>query len=112
MRVLTIDSPGTGGSSSGGGAGSGQRVPRDSAIRGSRDDGGRSGCLDTRVDGSDAERLRAFLTRHRLSKYAAGLAELGVDAVEDLADLEVGDLDEMGMKKLEKRRLLKAVSKL
>ena len=49
--------------------------------------------------------LSAALASARLSEYEAALREFGCTAVEDLADLEERDLLEIGMKRIEVKRL-------
>ena len=51
--------------------------------------------------------LSAALVSARLSEYEAALREFGCANVEDLADLEERDLLEIGMKKIEVKRLQK-----
>jgi len=54
---------------------------------------------------ADAWELAAFLRDHRLEAYAPHFERLGVETVADLATLEDGDCDGMGMKTLPRRRL-------
>ena len=49
--------------------------------------------------------LSAALASARLSQYEAALRELGCKVTEDLAELEEQDLMEIGMKKIEAKRL-------
>ena len=58
---------------------------------------------------ADASALLAFLTAHRLAGYTDALLELGAEEPLDLADLEDEDYDSIGMKKLERNRLHKAL---
>ena len=58
---------------------------------------------------ADASALLAFLTAHRLEGYTDALLELGAEEPLDLADLEDEDYDSIGMKKLERNRLHKAL---
>ena len=53
--------------------------------------------------------LFGFLAQHRLQQYHAALLDLGAQMPADLNDLEEADLDSLGMKKLEKNRLHKAL---
>ena len=46
---------------------------------------------------AEASQLDAWLERRGLGKYRAAIAELGARKVSDLAHLEQGDLDDMGM---------------
>jgi hypothetical protein len=56
--------------------------------------------------------LAAFLSEARLSQYLGPLVELGADMPVDVKDLDEADLDALGMKKLEKTRLQKALDQL
>ena len=63
--------------------------------------------------GQEVVGLDEFLVGLNLDKYAAGLRdELGAAIPTDLKDLDEGDMDELGLKKLEKRRLLRALMEL
>lgn len=53
--------------------------------------------------------LVSFLTSHRLAGYIGPLVELGAEEPVDLTDLQEEDLDGIGMKKLERNRLDKAL---
>ena len=54
--------------------------------------------------------LSTALAQVNLSEYEDALIELGVSAPADLADLEEADCIEIGMKKLEVRRLMRIAS--
>ena len=57
--------------------------------------------------------LDAFLQGLNLQKYAEQLkTDLGAATPADLKDLEDGDMDDLGMKKLEKKRLVRALEAL
>lgn len=51
--------------------------------------------------------LSMFLQNLSLQKFEGALAELGVETITDLEDLEESDLDSIGMKVVHKRRLKK-----
>ena len=51
-----------------------------------------------RIDAADAR------------KYAVGLKGLGVDCVDDLYSLEADDVEEIEMKKLHRRKVLKKIA--
>ena len=52
-----------------------------------------------------------LLSNANLSKYHAKLTELGVQSVDDLKDLDESDYEtEVGMKKIEVKRLLRSLS--
>ena len=53
--------------------------------------------------------LSEALSAVSLSQHEAALRELGVSATADLQDLEEADLVEIGLKKLEIRRLMRLV---
>eukprot|EP01051_Picozoa_sp_SAG22_P006531 SAG22_NODE_431_length_10572_cov_70.070467_4_plen_351_part_00 len=62
-------------------------------------------------DGSSVgAEVAAFLQEHRLGQHAAALAELGVSALEDLADLEETDLADAGLNRIERKRFEKAAA--
>ena len=59
-----------------------------------------------------ADSLAAFLATARLEQYTAKLIELGAGTASDLIGLGEDDMDSIGMKKLEKQRLTKALAAL
>eukprot|EP01045_Picozoa_sp_COSAG04_P025492 COSAG04_NODE_3354_length_2900_cov_14.029275_2_plen_771_part_01 len=62
--------------------------------------------------GSDAEReaLREFLASSRCLAWLDQLEALGVECVADLSEVTEADLEQMGMKPLQRRRILDATS--
>ncbi|CAJ1378104.1 unnamed protein product [Effrenium voratum] len=55
------------------------------------------------------EGVEAFLKDAGLSDFLQALSDLGVRSLEDLKELEPDDLEEIGMKKLQKRRLARTL---
>lgn len=53
-----------------------------------------------------------FLEACRLDKYVDQITELGAESVDDLPDIAEPDLDEIGFKKMEKKRFFSAVAAL
>ena len=64
---------------------------------------------DDGAGGDDAAALRHWLRSIRLDQYLEALVELGAATMDDIHNLEYEDLDDLGLKKLEKRRFWKAV---
>jgi hypothetical protein len=56
--------------------------------------------------------LEAFLESARLSEFAVALRNLGATSVLDLSDLTVPDFTTIGMRDLQRRRLLDALAQL
>ena len=56
--------------------------------------------------------LEEWLRGLRLERYLHPLQELGAEVVSDVEHIEYSDLDDVGFKKLEKRRFWKAVQAL
>ena len=54
--------------------------------------------------------MEALLEQHRLEQFGESLNQLGVEAVEDFADVTEQDLTAMGMSPIQIRRLLRAVA--
>jgi hypothetical protein len=63
-----------------------------------------------RAEASPEESLEAFLARCRLPQYLDALVELGAGCVDDLHELEDADYQHLGMRTLERRRFLLALS--
>jgi hypothetical protein len=64
-------------------------------------------------DYNGREGLRAFLVAAQLEHYEGILHEqLGAATVEDLLELEADDVDLLGLKKIERRRFLRALQRL
>lgn len=59
----------------------------------------------------DSGRLHEFLRQLRLEGYEAALRSLGVEAVDDFADVTDDDLVEVGMKRVQRRRLRRALAR-
>ena len=55
--------------------------------------------------------LADFLSSLRLDVYAAALRNLGVESIEDLAEIRPEDFDQIGMRELHRRRLMDAVGR-
>ena len=55
--------------------------------------------------------LKSWLDEHKLGHIEAKLREYGVSAVSDLNDLDESDLDSAGIKKVDKKKLTKALEK-
>lgn len=64
----------------------------------------------TTANADDGASLTELLAELKLTQFEAALGELGAAFVSDLADLEEQDLIEIGMKKLEVKRLLRNVA--
>ena len=56
--------------------------------------------------------LRTLLVEHKLEKYYDALVALGAALPDDLPELEPSDLDQIGMAKLERKRLARCVAGL
>merc|ERR1712166_486763 len=54
--------------------------------------------------------MEALLEQHRLQQFRESLIELGVEGLEDFADVTEQDLTAMGMSPIQIRRLLRAVA--
>jgi hypothetical protein len=59
-----------------------------------------------------ADSMEKFLSALNLLDHANAFKEMGASEIADLADVEEAELDTLPMKPLEKKRLLKAISKL
>lgn len=55
--------------------------------------------------------LADFLSSLRLDVYAPALSNLGVESIEDLAEIRPEDFDQIGMRELHRRRLMDAVGR-
>ncbi len=56
--------------------------------------------------------ITEFLHKIRLTEFEAPLFELGASSIEDLADLTETDVQELGLKPLEVKRFMRAISEL
>jgi hypothetical protein len=56
--------------------------------------------------------LLAWLDLHRVAEWLHGLQSLGVGIVADLVDVDDEDLQELGMKPIPRRRLLRAIGQI
>eukprot|EP00946_MAST-07B_sp_MAST-7B-sp1_P004104 g4104.t1 len=63
-------------------------------------------------EGRHSEDLSAWLSNLRLSKFSQGFHDLGVYELSDLAYVQPGDLDDIGMKRIPRRKFLKAQASL
>jgi tetratricopeptide (TPR) repeat protein len=57
-----------------------------------------------------AQALRAWLQQLRLEKYQAKLVEMGAKSLQDVAEMNEEDLEEVGMAKLERMRFMRAAA--
>ena len=62
--------------------------------------------------GAPADELAAWLAELNLGQFGSALRELGVAEPSDLALLDAGDLDSLGLKKIHRLKLQKAIGEL
>lgn len=110
----TPTSPRAAGTTGGVSVSSASSSPRDHHPGAARGEGAARSSLPPSAEKAhaDDDPLRAFLHRHRLSEFGEGLAGLGATTLEDLADVQMHDLQAMEMPILAQRRFHRAVAPL
>ena len=61
--------------------------------------------------GEGEDELSKFLASIKMTKFEKEIREHGAESIEDLSHFEPSDLDDIGMKPLQKRKFMKRVSK-